>query len=252
MNADQKARWRLFYLQEQALFNFLNEHATCLYTAGEERLGYRYYTTDTGGTLEKAPRFLHWIGRLTVPEGEFLERVKVLQMYYISAAGKTFRRLPVRFPVFYRNVEQINISQHTAWSSRRVDGETVTLGTYATAEDAQPDMARLAAAGFRPQLVNDVLFLALVVSTAEFCAYAGSQDIRARKLTGTQYRAVVRHTGQSAGVRCKLGLMVLDQASGAMVVQAPKQAPRPHSLVATGSEIQLPDGIDTGFRFYRL
>ena len=68
-------------------------------------------------------------------------------------------------------------------------------------------------------------------------------------MTGTSYRALVRFSGQSFGHRKKLGLMVIDQHSDVSIVQANKQAPRPHALAVSGDQMRLP--IELDFQLFR-
>ncbi|HHK9791067.1 TPA: hypothetical protein ACQZI9_005751, partial [Klebsiella pneumoniae] len=118
-----------------------------------------------------------------------------------------------RFPVFYHNVEQINVTQHRAFSSVRVEGEFVTVKTYTDVKGIPPDLEKLRTAGFTPEVLDDVLFKSLVIPVAELHELAGVDRIQARRQTGIQYRATVRHVGESRGRRTMLGLMVIDQDS---------------------------------------
>jgi len=90
---------------------------------------------------------------------------------------------------------------------------------------------------------------ALVISTADLYEYAGCDAIQMRRSTGVQYRARVRVNGDSAALRVKMGLMVLGPDCTANVVKANTQAPRPHSLEASGARIELP--VSTAWAFYR-
>ena len=92
-------------------------------------------------------------------------------------------------------------------------------------------------------------FLELVIKTNLLFEYAGSNNIQKRRMTGSQYRALVRNKGQSSGNRTKLGLMLIDQHSDVSIALATKQAPRPHSLASRGDQLQLP--IDLNFQLFR-
>ncbi|EPC9792398.1 hypothetical protein NUKP32_55590 [Klebsiella variicola] len=66
--------------------------------------------------------------------------------------------------------------------------------------------------------------------------------------TGVQYRATIRHVGESRGRRTMLGLTVIDQDSNPVVAFPGPEAHRPHSLAAAGREIVL--SVETPFQFY--
>lgn len=249
MDKGQRDRWRMFYLSEQKLFNQLNEQCKCLYSSGEDELKYSEFKNQHGTVLNKPPRFVHWIGQLQGDATELKDRAALVRHDYSRAVGeKNFTKFPSRFPVFYRNVEQINVTQHRAFSSVRVEGEQVAVKTYTDVKDIPPDMEKLRAAGFTPEVLDDVLFKSLVIRTDELYELAGSNRIQARRQTGVQYRATVRHCGESRGVRVMLGLMVIDQDSDPVVVFPVPEAPRPHSLAAAGREILMP--VETPYQFF--
>jgi len=239
----------MFYLSEQKLFKQLNEECKCLYSSGDDELKYSEFRNQNGTILNRPPRFVHWIGHLQGDDTEIKSRAALVRNDYVRAVGqKDFKKFPARFPVFYRNVEQINVTQHRAFSSVRVEGEFVAVKTFTDVKDIPPDLEKLRAAGFTPEVLDEVLFKSLVIPVAELYELAGADRIQARRQTGLQYRATVRHCGESRGVRAMLGLMVIDQDSDPVVVFPVPEAPRPHSLAASGREIVLP--IETNFQFY--
>lgn len=249
MDKGQRDRWRMFYLSEQKLFSQLNEQCKCLYSSGEDELKYSAFENQHGTVLNKPPRFVHWIGHLQGDATEIKDRAGLVRNNYVRAVGqKNFTKFPSRFPVFYRNVEQINVTQHRAFSSVRVEGEFVIVKTFTDVKDIPPDLEKLRAAGFTPEVLDDVLFKSLVIRTDEFYEMAGADRIQARRQTGIQYRATVRHVGESRGVRAMLGLMVIDQDSDPVVVFPVPEAPRPHSLAVAGREVLLP--VETPYQFF--
>lgn len=124
----------------------------------------------------------------------------------------------------------------------------VVVKTFTDVKDIPSDLEKLRAAGFTPEVLDDVLFKSLVIRTDEFYEMAGADRIQARRQTGVQYRATVRHCGESRGVRAMLGLMVIDQNSDPVVVFPVPGAPRPHSLATAGREVLLP--IETPYQFF--
>lgn len=138
----------MFYLTEQKLFHMLNEQCQCLYSSGDDELKYSEFKNQHGTVLNKPPRFVHWIGHLKGDADEIKERAALMRNDYVRAVGeKKFTKYPSRFPVFYSNVEQINVTQHRAYSSVRVEGEYVTVKTYTDVKDIPPDLEKLRAAG---------------------------------------------------------------------------------------------------------
>ncbi|MCI3067347.1 hypothetical protein [Escherichia coli] len=249
MNKGQRDRWKMFYLTEQKLFHMLNEQCQCLYSSGDDELKYSEFKNQHGTVLNKPPRFVHWIGHLKGDADEIKERAALMRNDYVRAVGeKKFTKYPSRFPVFYSNVEQINVTQHRAFSSVRVEGEYVTVKTYFDVNDIPPDMEKLRAAGFTPEVMDEVLFKSLVIRTDELYELAGADRIQARRQTGIQYRATVRRAGETRGVRSMLGLMVIDQHSNPAVVFPVPEAPRPHSLAVAGREVLLP--VETPYQFF--
>ncbi|WP_233268288.1 hypothetical protein [Pantoea sp. BAV 3049] len=93
-----------------------------------------------------------------------------------------------------------------------------------------------------------MLFKSLVRRTDELYKLAGTDRIQARRQTGVQYRATVRHYGESRGVRAMLDLMVIDQDSDPVMVFPVPEAPRSHSLAAAGREVLLP--VETPYHFF--
>ena len=121
MDKGQRDRWRMFYLSEQKLFSQLNEQCKCLYSSGDDELKYSEFMNQNGTVLNKPPRFVHWIGHLKGDDTEIKDQAGLVRNDYVRAVGQeNFSKFPSRFPVFYHNVEQINVTQHRAFSSVRV------------------------------------------------------------------------------------------------------------------------------------
>lgn len=250
MNNEQRTDWRRFHLSEQKLFTMINKQCECLYTTRDDQLRYIEFKNQHGTILNKPPRFIHWIGHLDGDASEIKEQIALMKAHYFEAIGKDkFTKFPVRFPVFYNNVVQINITQHLAYSSVKVEGDYVAIKTYFDDRDIPTDLAIVRATGFSAAIRDDVLYKSLVISTDELYEFAKTSQIQMRKLTGTQYRATIRFAGDSRGFRTMLGLILIDQDSNPDVVFPAKEAPRPHSLEATGHEIILP--FKTSFRFFK-
>lgn len=155
MDKGQRDRWRMFYLSEQKLFSQLNEQCKCLYSSGDDELKYSEFMNQNGTVLNKPPRFVHWIGHLKGDNTEIKDLAGLVRNDYVRAVGqKNFTKFPSRFPVFYHNVEQINVTQHRAFSSVRVEGEFVAVKTYTDVKDIPTDLEKLRTAGFTPEVLD--------------------------------------------------------------------------------------------------
>ena len=260
--------WRAFHKAERKLFDYLVDNCDCLFSIGGHEPAYLEYLNQHGVTLEKPPRFVHWIGKLKTSEIEYIQLIEQMQQLYQAALGDNFKNYPVRFPDFYRGVEQINISSSTAYESKAVKSSTLILKEslildleqslqVRTLFEADIEMLKSIAFPIPEIRTTSKLtpfygvqkFLELVITTDQLFDYAGTSNIQKRRMTGTSYRALVRFSGQSFGHRKKLGLMVIDQHSDVTIVQANKQAPRPHALAVSGDQMRLP--IELDFQLFR-
>lgn len=268
MDKDNTQTWRKFYCAERELFEYLVDNCNCLFSVEGHEPAYLEYPNQHGVMLEKPPRFVHWIGQLKVSEIEYWSMVERVQVLYRAALGSKFKNYPVRFPQFYQGVEQINISSSTAFESKAVNGSELILKESLISDPEQEkrvreifesDVAMLCDISFPvPEIrittkltpFNGVQpFLELFVKTERLFNYAGTSNIQKRRMTGTAYRTLVRFIGQSFGHRRKLGLMIIDQDSDVSIVQANKQAPRPHALAVSGDQLRLPIALD--FQLFR-
>lgn len=268
MDKDEKLIWREFHRAEQRLFDYLVDNCDCLFSVEGDEPAYLEYKNRHGVTLEKPPRFVHWIGQLKVSEIEYWRMAEQVQELYQAALGAEFKNFPVRFSQFYRGVEQINVSSSTAFESKAVKGSELILKESLISdpekekwvrEAFEADIAALKDIAFpAPEIRKNLKTLPfggvqecleLVIQTDLLFDYAGTNNIQKRRMTGMSYRALVRFSGQSFGHRRKLGLIVIDQDSDVSIIQANKQAPRPHSLAVSGDQLRLPITLD--FQLFR-
>lgn len=261
--SDNKAAWRHFYKTEKALYELLNREDLVDVLYGEAPT-YLEYFTSSGALLERPPRFVHCILKLKpAQEPAFLSLMETLRAAFLNAAPNG--RFPVRWPSFYRDISQVNVSINTAYRSTAVaKGETLLLKSRRWPKEVGEQQALLAlfAAeqralkkwGLANVYCNQTLdlnpfgqpesVLTLTVDVPELLTLTGCEGLQARKRTGLQYRARIRAVGQSAGKRVKLGLMVLAGDGEPQVLMATPQAPRPHQLSASGLQIMLPIETD--------
>lgn len=267
-NTDKNRLWRTFHKAERQLFDYLVDNCDCLFAVEGDEPAYREYVNQHGVTLERPPRFVHWIGQLRSSEIEYLHQAEQVRELYQTAVGLQLKKYPVRFSEFYRGVEQINISSSTAFESKAVKGAFLVLKEALipdldhekwVLEAFEADITALKGIDFPAPEIRKFSkltpfggvqkFLELVIDTNLLFDYAGTRNIQKRRLTGTAYRALVRFSGQSFGHRRKLGLMVIDPHSEVSIVHANKQADRPHSLAVSGDQLQLP--IELDFQLFR-
>lgn len=268
MGKDIKKIWCAFHRAEKRLFDYLLDNCNCLFSVEGDEPAYLEYQNRHGVTLEKPPRFIHWIGQLKVSEIEYWKLAENVQELYQAALGAKFKGYPVRFPQFYRGIEQINISSSTAYESKAVTGSELILKEFPVTDPEQEkwlreafeaDIAMLHDIAFPTPEIRKTLkimpfggvseYLGLVIETDLLFDYAGTSSIQKRRMTGMAYRALVRFSGQSFSHRRKLGLMIIDQDSDVSIVQANKQAARPHALAVSGDQLRLPITLD--FQLFR-
>lgn len=268
MKEENKNIWRAFHRAERRLFEYLVDNCDCLFSIEGDEPAYLEYRNQHGVTLERPPRFVHWIGQLRTSEIEYWRMAEQVRELYQAALGAKFKNYPVRFPQFYRGVEQINVSSSTAYESKAVKGSELILKEAPISdlekekwvrEAFEADIEMLEDIAFPAPEIRKTLkimpfggvqeYLELVISTDLLFDYAGTANIQKRRMTGMAYRALVRFSGQSFGHKRKLGLMVIDQDSDVSIVQANKQAPRPHALAVSGDQLRLPIALD--FQLFR-
>lgn len=248
-----KRLWYEFYLIEKALFEWANECCECLWSAHDGPLTYRKYQHPlTLKWQEKPPRFIHWIGRCYGYEEQGQAISRQLVEAYDMAAGKNAKH-PSRFPLWFSEVEQINVSMSKAHMSLLMRSgwiELYTVGAGSSMERIEADLQVLLDTGFDAKIDRAATSfgegdVALQIGVASIRRVANTSAVRVHKQTGIQYRARIRHNNASSATPCRLGFIICDSKSEALVVPSSPQGPRPHSLKNTARQIALPlDGLD--------
>lgn len=265
MMSRKKENWLEFFNHEKFFFHFIKSQQH-LFSIDNREPEYRIFVPRSGVTFEKPPRWIHWICQLKDDADSYHMLATELKRLYRVAVGDSFTHYPVRFPSFYQNVAQINVSSQVAHSSRRLKpASRVTLREERTdstiierqRKNFDEDIKALKDVGITANVShtlsehygNFVEALELTIDTDDLFKYADCTSIQMRKETGKQYRALIRNKGQSAGLRSKLGLIIIDKDSDVSIIQSNPQAKRPHSLAATDAEITLP--VITDLHFYK-
>lgn len=263
---DKKQAWRDFYAHEKKMFAYIASQ-DCLYSGNNFELEYSEYITQSCAVIEKPPRFIRRICQLTEDSEFYVSLSKKLHQLYRTAVADSLIKFPVRFPEFYENIEQINVSVNDAFESIAIKpNEIVTIKKKRVFDltkteeydgEFRGDVQSLQELGINATYsIDDDLnaygsvskHALLTVNSDDLFAYANCTSIQRRKKTGNQYRARIRERGQSSGTRIKLGLIVIDKDSDVAIVQSNPQTKRRHALSKTNKTIELP--IETDFTLY--
>ena len=79
MDKDEKLIWRAFHRAEKRLFDYLVDNCDCLFSVEGDEPAYLEYANRHGVTLEKPPRFVHWIGQLRTSEIDYWHMAEQVQ-----------------------------------------------------------------------------------------------------------------------------------------------------------------------------
>lgn len=124
---DKKQAWRDFYAHEKKMFAYIGSQ-DCLYSGNNFELEYSEYITQSCAVIEKPPRFIRRICQLKEDSEFYVSLSKKLHQLYRTAAADSLIKFPVRFPEFYENIEQINVSVNDAFESIAIKpNEIVTI-----------------------------------------------------------------------------------------------------------------------------
>lgn len=261
----KKAAWRSFFVAEKALYSFLSE-------ASEGQYGtlpsFTQIRTKKDSMIEHPPRFVRYIAKLNEGvESDYFSLLADMERTYSLVKGEGSSRT-ARWPKFYRDVAQINISINTAYSSMRFHpGSDVPLKSIRQPDNvAEQDVVKMALdedritlnkwglssavcqSGFEnDQIGRLVAVYRIVAPCADLVRISGvsGSSVQLRRRSGLQYRARVRYYGASSGFRAKLGLIILDEQSDTTIILSQPQALRPHRLSEAKNLLKLP--IDSEF-----
>lgn len=247
-------RWKMYYEQEDRFFKWVNKEAEKIL----EILPPEYTINDATGVLEP-PKYVRGIYRLAAgDEMRFAHDLANVKACFNAALEKPDnQRFPLRMPTLYYNVQQINLTQNAARSSIRVPQKgNFRLLTVRSEDqlDAVPIIVKQLRAlhidAFRFELLDDIAVLA---SCESLLAYAGTQNLRAHRDSGTQFRARIRKIDESTGTRARFGFMVLDHKSLDTFYFAPPQAARPHRIAELYERVEFPKvPVELDFAFYKV
>ncbi|WP_105903521.1 hypothetical protein [Vibrio gangliei] len=188
--------------------------------------------SEGGKTTSVPPTYIRQIYKVTQEQLEALmqlwEPIKENWITLMIAEGKNPKRLPLRFPQFIQNVENINISKHPAYSSLLLNGIGVTpVCRYFHVEMAyaEEDKLALKSIGIESTIkkikpkgkatqIHQQPSIFLMANQLDLIQYfskmTGTElEIRARRESGSAHRAKVTIQGeQGIGKRYNLGLLI--------------------------------------------
>lgn len=258
---EEARRWALCLNQERSFYDYVLDHCEELYS--QTPPAFTSYEHE-GREMYRAPKYIRWVGKLKVSDGEFLYHLNELKEAYAYALDSRFTgTFPRRFVRYYKNVESITTSTNQAYKSWRVKGLTqpgdleglvpmkiVNLDHCERKEIEEAysrlyhEARELTAIGLDAVVRDTREGLELMVKEKALYDYFKTDHIQARLHTGTQYRARLRHAGESKGERIPLGFIVIDEDSPIKRVDfSLPQAQRPHTLAKLGKELRWPDEI---------
>lgn len=263
---EEARRAAIFNQLERDFFEYVLTHSKELLSQTKPAYTCREYK---GEVRHKAPKHIRWVGKLQVDDSEFLRRLEELKAAYAYAMHQHFTgAYPRRFVRYYKQVEYMTSSTNEAYKSWRLKGleregdlkgfvpmKVIRLANFGEkgsekAYDRLYHEAKgLTAIGLEAKthlraVMGVPMSLELMVKEKALFTYFGTSHIQAREHTGTQFRARLRHVGQSKGERIPFGFIVIDKDSPIdRVDYSLPQAERPHTLAKLGKELTWPTEI---------
>lgn len=266
-NHSEKARslWHKFFVYEENFLAWLNLNTMPIESFEIDRkLAYTHLINER----TKPPKGFRHICNLRNPDDtkELIMRIQELKESYLRPVlveaeenevdadelNKLLNKFPSRFPEFYSDVKQINLSITPAYSSKKIalgDEDELLLKSYSANDPMHFHSLAECAENERKILVNFGLnsttlykqektgVLKLLVKPDELIKLAKSDFLQLRRHTGDQFRArVFKNDGKVLPVR--FGLMILDEV--APTYHALPQSKRSHALDNVGVEFELP------------
>ena len=265
---NKNKEWIRFFVSEKLLFEWIRSNAVLLHQ--QSPMEYEiYYISDIGDVFDRPPQYIRAIYKLRTVDSSvhFLKLLETYKKNFLRAVGKDkFKNYPIRMANFYENIDQINLSTHHAYESVTLQEDkyfTIVRKLKSHLRD-QPyqlenfikkmeEYARdLDKIGIESVVSISKVSVGLSINTNDLFDYIKSKDIRARRLSGTHYRALVRKKHSSRGDRESFGLMILNSESRAEIYTSTPEESRPHKLQNIAQEIRLPNYEDFDYQLYSV
>lgn len=254
-NIEVKSRlWSLYYSAEKELFKYVRENSEVITELNPPEY---IVKVDLNLVTEQAPNYVRGIYQLKTKENDeiFIELLNSLKKTYknaLLASKKAFNKYPARTAVFYSDLNQINLSSHNAYESLKLKEDTNFGSVFTHKIKSREDLEntkefieelqlKFKLLGIKTSVIQKLDELCLYLNVDDIFKYAKTKNIQARRLSGTQYRALIRFNGDSKGYRKNYGFMVLESNSTCNVFTSNPEALRPHSLELSGKQISFGD-----------
>lgn len=242
--AEEKKLWKQFFEAEKQMFKFVQSHTEVLIEHNKPE----YVLLED--EREVAPTYVRGIYRFKNKkiESQFIEILDDYKSRYKKVLGDKFKSYPIRTPEFYKDVKQINITINQAFESIKLIKNDWFRIYFTPAYpkildkamlDIQEVMKDFENIGIRSQMGILKTGLTVDISTDDLFRYCQTDNIQARRASGSQYRALLRHDGEFNGKRIKYGFILVDTESICSVYTSIPEATRRHSLAHVGNKISL-------------
>lgn len=241
---EEKRLWKQFFKAEKSMFEFVRLNTEVLiendppeYIIGED-------------DREVPPTYVRGVYQFedSKLESQFLEMLDDYKLKFKNAMGDKFKSYPIRTPEFYKDVMQINISINQAFESIKIiKGDWFpmffTPANPKILDKAMLDVNTVIKAfntmGIRAKMGALRKGLTVNISTNDLFAYCKTDTIQARRSSGKQYRALLRHSNQRVAKRIKYGFTVIDSESACFIYRSNPEIKRQHSLDYVGKRISM-------------
>lgn len=256
---DSDKRWSNYYFAEQCLFDFISANANTLIEHDPPE--YLIVNKPYIGVVATPPKYVRGIYQIKEKsyEADFIKLLEKKKKLFIKAVGKEFKRFPIRTAQYYENVTQINISLNQAYESLKIrPNQYFTIFFLPVPRDEiernialeilNTLIAELESINIHARTTTSRVGLGVAINTNHLFEYANTTNIQARRPSGDQYRALLRHTNETKGNRIKYGFIVINAESNCRVFASIPEAERPHTLNKTGNVITL-DNVKTALPY---
>lgn len=270
---EKNTLWSTFYSEERDFYTWLTVHAEVLldikasspmYDALGDvaEFGYSIKLTMNNQRSYTPPRFIRKVVTLETSElfCECKSRYENLLKLYnkaIEFSGEKKTRLPQRFPMFYRNVTQLNYSQDDAFSAKVLPQKGIFTLYYGSIDrELAANINRIfGECGFDTLETNfDLSGLSMTITARidELRQYLNcdkADNVHFRRHTGSQYTCRITHgTDEVRTDRSKFGFIIVHSERRPSFFATPPRKKRNDTLEQKATEAFLP--IDLGYRVF--
>lgn len=244
--------WQRYFACEKDFYAWLAQDGV---TTSLHGIGERTYIEKTccvsDELIYEPPRYIRHVAVLHDNcIAEFHQRfaeLKALHKIAVTSIKKPDQHLPFRTPMLINDyIEHISISVKDAYKSTRLKkGEHVILSSVPNNDKADSLVKAIQNAGMSVIYTPEEIPIFIETPFDDFASFAGTDNIQSRYSTGQQHTARLRIKGESYSKPMRYGYILLKQRAD--VVEANKQAKRPHVMDRKWRKIELPFDVDRSF-----